>query len=193
MPAVLPGLSLATGGSLGLSTARIHSLPPALGGLEPFLEPFLDDGLTDAAVLLDYPPVVASTMGASLGLGGGSLASLAKALGGVQAVGMFGGVDLVDALDTFELPADLGNLLADWPAMAATLSVGNAGGSLAMMLGSVTSLTAPQRTGLPALAVPFGATATGLPLGVQVVGRAFDEATVLRVGLRLEEVWHRQN
>jgi aspartyl-tRNA(Asn)/glutamyl-tRNA(Gln) amidotransferase subunit A len=35
--------------------------------------------------------------------------------------------------------------------------------------------------GLPALAVPVG-TVDGLPVGMQIVGRAFDEATVLRAG-----------
>ena len=37
-------------------------------------------------------------------------------------------------------------------------------------------------TGHPALAQPCGFAANGLPLSVQFVGRAFDEATILRVG-----------
>ncbi len=36
--------------------------------------------------------------------------------------------------------------------------------------------------GLPALAVPCGFSASGLPLSMQIVGKPFDEATVLRVG-----------
>lgn len=36
--------------------------------------------------------------------------------------------------------------------------------------------------GLPAMAVPCGFSASGLPISMQIVGRAFDEATVLRVG-----------
>ncbi|CAH0364370.1 unnamed protein product [Pelagomonas calceolata] len=40
--------------------------------------------------------------------------------------------------------------------------------------------------GLPALSVPFGRTSGGLPVGVQVVGKAFDEAAVLRTARRLE-------
>jgi aspartyl-tRNA(Asn)/glutamyl-tRNA(Gln) amidotransferase subunit A len=42
-------------------------------------------------------------------------------------------------------------------------------------------------TGSPALAVPFGTSPEGLPIGVQVVGRRFDEETVLRVGMALEQ------
>jgi len=41
-------------------------------------------------------------------------------------------------------------------------------------------------TGNPALAVPTGFSPSGLPLGMQVVGRAFDEATVLRIGAAYE-------
>jgi len=42
-------------------------------------------------------------------------------------------------------------------------------------------------TGLPALAVPCGFTAAGLPLSIQITGRPFDEATVLRVGHTYEQ------
>lgn len=37
-------------------------------------------------------------------------------------------------------------------------------------------------TGLPALSVPSGFTDSGLPTGIQIIGRPFDEVTVLRVG-----------
>jgi aspartyl-tRNA(Asn)/glutamyl-tRNA(Gln) amidotransferase subunit A len=41
-------------------------------------------------------------------------------------------------------------------------------------------------TGNPALALPTGFSKGGLPLGMQIVGRAFDEATVLRIGAAYE-------
>lgn len=41
-------------------------------------------------------------------------------------------------------------------------------------------------TGNPVLAIPTGFSKTGLPLGMQIVGRAFDEATVLRIGAAYE-------
>ena len=43
-------------------------------------------------------------------------------------------------------------------------------------------------TGSPALSVPFGMSDGGLPIGVQIVGRHFEEATILRVGAALEEL-----
>jgi aspartyl-tRNA(Asn)/glutamyl-tRNA(Gln) amidotransferase subunit A len=41
--------------------------------------------------------------------------------------------------------------------------------------------------GLPGLSVPVGLSSTGLPLGLQLVGRYFDEETVLNVGSVLEK------
>ena len=44
------------------------------------------------------------------------------------------------------------------------------------------SFTSPWNlTGLPAVAVPVGFSSGGLPLSMQIVGRPFAEATVLRV------------
>jgi aspartyl-tRNA(Asn)/glutamyl-tRNA(Gln) amidotransferase subunit A len=40
--------------------------------------------------------------------------------------------------------------------------------------------------GLPAISVPGGLDANGLPLGLQVIGRALDEETVFAVGRALE-------
>jgi len=43
-------------------------------------------------------------------------------------------------------------------------------------------------TGHPALAVPTGFAKNGLPIGLQIVGRPFDEPTVLRIGAAYETV-----
>src|SRR5262249_13803280 len=50
------------------------------------------------------------------------------------------------------------------------------------------------RAGLPGPALPCGADAAGLPIGLQVIGRPFDETTVLRVGATYEQAtdWHRR-
>jgi aspartyl-tRNA(Asn)/glutamyl-tRNA(Gln) amidotransferase subunit A len=41
--------------------------------------------------------------------------------------------------------------------------------------------------GLPALSIPCGLSSTGMPVGLQIVGPAFEEATILRVGAALED------
>ncbi len=41
-------------------------------------------------------------------------------------------------------------------------------------------------TGNPAMSIPTGFSASGLPLSMQIVGRAFDDATVLRIGAAFE-------
>ena len=59
--------------------------------------------------------------------------------------------------------------------------------------GRFSRLTRPfNGLGLPALSVPCGVSADGLPLALQIVGRPFDEATVLRAGHAYEqsERWH---
>jgi aspartyl-tRNA(Asn)/glutamyl-tRNA(Gln) amidotransferase subunit A len=55
---------------------------------------------------------------------------------------------------------------------------------VAMYLNDVFTVPA-DLAGLPAVSVPAGLS-DGLPLGLQIIGRAFDEATVLRVGQVLE-------
>lgn len=55
------------------------------------------------------------------------------------------------------------------------------------------SFTSPWNfAGLPAVAIPAGFTASGLPLSVQIVGRPFAEATVLAVADAYQRVtdWH---
>jgi aspartyl-tRNA(Asn)/glutamyl-tRNA(Gln) amidotransferase subunit A len=48
--------------------------------------------------------------------------------------------------------------------------------------------------GLPAISVPCGFTASGLPVGLQIAGRAFDEAGILRIAQAYEQAttWHRR-
>lgn len=50
------------------------------------------------------------------------------------------------------------------------------------------SFTGPYNlTGLPAVSVPCGFTADGLPVGLQIAGRPFDESTVLRAAYAYEQ------
>jgi aspartyl-tRNA(Asn)/glutamyl-tRNA(Gln) amidotransferase subunit A len=56
---------------------------------------------------------------------------------------------------------------------------------IAMYLNDV--FTVPVNlAGLPGISVPAGLSGDGLPLGLQVIGRAFDEATMLRVAEVIE-------
>jgi aspartyl-tRNA(Asn)/glutamyl-tRNA(Gln) amidotransferase subunit A len=56
---------------------------------------------------------------------------------------------------------------------------------IAMYLNDVFTVTV-NLAGLPGLSVPAGLNADGLPLGLQLIGKAFDEATLFRVGGVLE-------
>jgi aspartyl-tRNA(Asn)/glutamyl-tRNA(Gln) amidotransferase subunit A len=56
---------------------------------------------------------------------------------------------------------------------------------IAMYLNDVFTVPA-NLAGLPAISVPAGLSTEGLPLGLQIIGRAFDEETVLRVAGVLE-------
>jgi aspartyl-tRNA(Asn)/glutamyl-tRNA(Gln) amidotransferase subunit A len=71
------------------------------------------------------------------------------------------------------------------PVPAPTLAesdVGNSSGAEAVIQ-RLTRFTRPiNYLGLPSLAVPAGFTAKGLPVGMQLIGRAFDEATLLQIG-----------
>jgi aspartyl-tRNA(Asn)/glutamyl-tRNA(Gln) amidotransferase subunit A len=51
-----------------------------------------------------------------------------------------------------------------------------------------------NQIGFCALALPSGFTAAGLPLSLQIIGRGFDEALVLRIGQAYQAAteWHQR-
>ena len=60
--------------------------------------------------------------------------------------------------------------------------VGNSDGAEAVIQ-RLTRFTRPVNyLGLPSLSIPTGFTCNGLPVGMQLIGRAFDEATLLQIG-----------
>lgn len=62
------------------------------------------------------------------------------------------------------------------------------GGHDEAVYSALTRLTGPTNlNGLPSLSVPCGTTASGLPVGLQLIGRPFDEATLYRFGYAYEE------
>ncbi len=94
---------------------------------------------------------------------------------------VFGAVDLL-VVPTIPEPA---------PALAAVLADPVDEG--VRRTGRFARLTRPfNGLGLPALSMPCGFAASGLPLGMQIVGRPFDEPTVLRAARAYEHAtdWH---
>jgi len=56
-------------------------------------------------------------------------------------------------------------------------------------------LTMPfNLTGLPTVAFPIGFSKDGLPIGLQIAGKSFEEATVLRMVHAYQQLtdWHRR-
>jgi aspartyl-tRNA(Asn)/glutamyl-tRNA(Gln) amidotransferase subunit A len=69
------------------------------------------------------------------------------------------------------------------------------GGVEESVFGAMIRCTGPfNATGLPALSLPCGFTRAGLPVGLQIVGRPFDEVTVVRAGHAYEQAtaWHQR-
>lgn len=63
------------------------------------------------------------------------------------------------------------------------------------VMNALAAFTLPfNETGLPALSVPCGFTREGLPIGMQIIGKPFDEPTVLRVGHTFQRHtdWHKR-
>jgi aspartyl-tRNA(Asn)/glutamyl-tRNA(Gln) amidotransferase subunit A len=57
---------------------------------------------------------------------------------------------------------------------------------LAMYLSDIYTVSS-NLAGVPAISVPYGKDAQGLPIGVQLIGRQFDESTILRAADYLEK------
>jgi aspartyl-tRNA(Asn)/glutamyl-tRNA(Gln) amidotransferase subunit A len=84
-------------------------------------------------------------------------------------------------IDIFALP---GAAVPAPPIGATTVSIGGMETDVQMAL---LRFTCPSNlTGLPAISVPCGMSKNALPIGIQLVGKAFDEATVLRAAFTLE-------
>ena len=72
-------------------------------------------------------------------------------------------------------------------APSAAFAIGeNADDPIAMYLNDVFTVTV-NLAGLPGISVPAGLSADGLPLGLQLIGKAFDEETLFRVAGVIEQ------
>jgi aspartyl-tRNA(Asn)/glutamyl-tRNA(Gln) amidotransferase subunit A len=83
-----------------------------------------------------------------------------------------------DGIDAILTPAT--------PGAAFGLGEKSSGDPVEMYLNDVFTVTV-NMAGLPGIAVPAGLDAQGLPLGLQLIGRAFDEETLFALGQVIEE------
>ncbi len=67
------------------------------------------------------------------------------------------------------------------------------GDPLAMYLEDIFTVSI-NITGMPGISVPCGLSKSGLPIGLQLIGKAFDESTLLRTAYAYEQAteWHKQ-
>jgi len=72
------------------------------------------------------------------------------------------------------------------PSAAFGIGEKGSGDPVEMYLNDIFTVTV-NMAGLPGIAVPAGFDAQGLPLGLQVIGRAFDEETLFAVGQAIED------
>ena len=135
-------------------------------------------------ILRDRPQVLGDAVRARLGIGLGIAATdylqalrLRSRLTREFIAEVFARVDVL-VLPVIPEPAPL----------YAANEVGGVEAKVARM-GRFSRLTRPLNgLGLPALSVPCGLSRDGLPLAFQIVGRPFDETTVLRLGQAYEDV-----
>lgn len=98
---------------------------------------------------------------------------------------MFARIDVLAAPVAPTFAARVGQGSVDWPD----------GTSEALFHATIRLCVPASLVGLPAISVPCGCGSAGLPTGLQIVGRPFDEATVLRVAhayegaAGLDRVW----
>jgi len=77
------------------------------------------------------------------------------------------------------------------PVAAPTIAESDVGNSpdAEAVIQRLTRFTRPVNyLGLPSLAIPSGFTKSGLPVGMQLIGRSFDEAMLLRIGAAFQRV-----
>ena len=87
----------------------------------------------------------------------------------------------------FERAFELCDVILAPTTPTASFALGEKSGDpLEMYLNDVFSVPA-SLAGLPAMSVPAGLNREGLPLGLQVIGKAFDEQGVLNAGLAIEQ------
>jgi aspartyl-tRNA(Asn)/glutamyl-tRNA(Gln) amidotransferase subunit A len=172
--------------------ARIEevTLPPSLENVWPqFLLPILDgEAYTWHGPYLqkqaeDYGPSVRRFLEHGKG-------ALATEYVSAQRVRARFRRDMLTACADIDVLLTPGGLVPPQPHNAQSVTIN---GKEVNLVTALISATCPfNLTGQPALTVPCGFSASGLPLALQIVGKPFDEATVLQVGHAYEAhtSWH---
>jgi aspartyl-tRNA(Asn)/glutamyl-tRNA(Gln) amidotransferase subunit A len=98
--------------------------------------------------------------------------------------------DLLAACDRVDVLLTPGALIP--PPLHEARSVTINGKEVSLMAALISATYPFNLTGQPALSIPCGFSALGLPLALQIVGKPFDEATVLQVGhaYEMHTEWH---
>jgi len=162
----IPGAAQAVGGVFGFVLAEAQEIHAASLATRP------EDFGPDLQALLGSPTPDAATLMSGLRAGDALTAAMRMAL------------EAVDVLVTPTTPITAPRIGEESVRM---------GGADAPVIMAMIRCTAPfNATRLPALSLPCGFTRAGLPVGMQIAGRPFDEATVLRVGHAYEQAteWH---
>jgi len=92
-----------------------------------------------------------------------------------------------------EIMRDVDLLATPTVPVTAPLTPGEGGGGGSVVKGTLLRNTYPfNLVGFPALSLPCGLTPAGLPVGLQLAGRPFEDLTVLRAGHAYERAtaWH---
>ncbi|MEQ9643289.1 MAG: amidase [Alphaproteobacteria bacterium] len=102
------------------------------------------------------------------------------------------GHEMADALEQVDVLATPGIAMTATPIGGTEVDIN---GTADAVFAAILRNTEPfDLTGLPALVVPCGFAADGLPVSLQIAGRPFDEAGVLNVGHAYQQAtdWHRR-
>jgi aspartyl-tRNA(Asn)/glutamyl-tRNA(Gln) amidotransferase subunit A len=92
----------------------------------------------------------------------------------------------------FEKAFEQVDVIATPPTPAPAFKVGEVSNPLDMYLADIFTVPA-SLAGIPGMCLPCGQTTGGLPIGLQLLAKPFDEASMLRVGHAFEQStdWHR--